>query len=142
MSRRASCCRGGRNRVFCGGDTSLSGDLRIWGELYQAVLAVLGVGVIGIGGRWLSAGKIVGLHPADPAPAQLAADLTGSTNNVVSLDFGRHGRRGNGPWPLERSRLQLMPGPPLSTASCASADGARLGGPSPASPAYSRSRRP
>jgi hypothetical protein len=52
--------------VFRGGDTSLSGDLRTWGELYQAVLAVLGIGVIGMGGLWLGAGKIVGLHPADP----------------------------------------------------------------------------
>jgi hypothetical protein len=59
-----------------------------------------GIAVLGIGGLWLGAGKIVGLHPAeaavaarwlgtptvlpvhhhpaDPAPAQLAADLTGS----------------------------------------------------------------
>jgi acetyl esterase/lipase/L-ascorbate metabolism protein UlaG (beta-lactamase superfamily) len=92
-------------RVFCGGDTSLSGDLRTWGELHRP-----GIAVLGIGGLWLGAGKIVELHPAeaavaarwlgvstvltvhhhpaDPAPAQLAADLADSAINVVSLDFG------------------------------------------------------
>ena len=92
-------------RIFCGGDTSLSGDLRTWGELYRP-----GIAVLGIGGLWLGAGKIVELHPAeaavaarwlgvstvipvhhhpaDPTPVQLAADLAGSAINVVSLDFG------------------------------------------------------
>lgn len=92
-------------RVFCGGDTSLTGDLRTWGEVYRP-----GIAVLGIGGLWLGAGKIVELHPAeaavaarwlgastvltvhhrpsDPAPAQLAAELAGEAVEVVSLDFG------------------------------------------------------
>ncbi|MFY9927063.1 MAG: alpha/beta hydrolase fold domain-containing protein [Streptosporangiaceae bacterium] len=92
-------------RVFCGGDTSLTGDLRTWGEVYRP-----GIAVLGIGGLWLGAGKIVELYPAeaavaarwlgaptvltvhhrpnDPAPAQLAAELAGEAVDVISLDFG------------------------------------------------------
>lgn len=92
-------------RVFCGGDTSLTAELRTWAELYRPEIAVLG-----LGGLWLGAAKVVELypadaavatrwlgvstvipvhhHPADPAPVQLAVDLDGSGIDVVSLDFG------------------------------------------------------
>jgi len=43
-----------------------------------------------VAARWLGVSTVLTVHhhPADPAPAQLAADLADSAINVVSLDFG------------------------------------------------------
>ncbi|WP_020659252.1 alpha/beta hydrolase fold domain-containing protein [Amycolatopsis benzoatilytica] len=95
----------GGARVFCGGDTSLSQDLRTWGELYQPETAVLGIGGVWIGAarvvelppldaavaaRWLGVSTVIPVHhtPGDALPAQLAANLAEDPIEVVSLDFG------------------------------------------------------
>lgn len=94
---------GGR-RILCGGDFSLSEDVRTWGEVYRPDIAVLGIGGIQVGpvrvielppaeaalaARWLGVATVLPVHhlPGDPAPAQLAADL-GDTAEVVALEFG------------------------------------------------------
>ncbi|WP_051899317.1 alpha/beta hydrolase fold domain-containing protein [Sciscionella sediminilitoris] len=104
-------------RVFCGGDTSLSHDLRTWGTLYQPDTAVLGVGGLWIGAarvvelppsdaaiaaRWLGVTTVIPVHhtPGDAIPAQLAANLTADPITVVPLEFGQswtdgEPRRGN-----------------------------------------------
>ncbi|WP_051194106.1 alpha/beta fold hydrolase [Nocardia jiangxiensis] len=93
-------------RIFCGGDTSLSEDLRTWGELYRPQIAILGVGGVWVGAvkvvelppadaalatRWLGVTTVIPVHypPNDPAPAQLAADLAaaGAAVEVAVLDF-------------------------------------------------------
>jgi acetyl esterase/lipase/L-ascorbate metabolism protein UlaG (beta-lactamase superfamily) len=95
------------SRIFCGGDTSLSGDLQTWGELYAPSVAILG-----IGGLWLGRIKLTELppadaaiamrllrattvipvhyHPHDPAPVQLVAELasSGAAAEVAVLDIG------------------------------------------------------
>jgi L-ascorbate metabolism protein UlaG (beta-lactamase superfamily) len=92
-------------RVFCGGDTSLSEDLRTWGEIYHPSIAILGIGGLWLGPvkiielppseaavavRWLGVSTVIPVHhhPSDPAPAQLAAELAGSGIEVAALDFG------------------------------------------------------
>ncbi len=94
-------------RIFCGGDTSLTDDLRTWRELYAPDVAMLG-----IGGLWVGRVKVTELppadaavaaqklgvatvipvhyHPVDPAPAQLSADLAaaGSSIEVAALEIG------------------------------------------------------
>lgn len=92
-------------RIFCGGDTSLSGDLRTWGELHRPAIAVLGIGGLRLGAaktvelypaeaavaaRWLGVSTVIPVHhqPADPASVQLAAELADSAINVVTLGFG------------------------------------------------------
>jgi len=93
-------------RVFCGGDTSLSADLRTWGELYQPHVAVLGIGGLWVGAsrvvelppadaavaaRWLGVSTVLPVHhvPGDAMPAQLAAELAGEPIDVVTLGFGQ-----------------------------------------------------
>ena len=94
------------SRVFCGGDSSLSGDMHTWGELHHPQIAVLGVSgllvaddaVIEMGpseaaqaARWLGADVVLPVDhgPGDPAPAQLAANLGHDESiTVVSLKFG------------------------------------------------------
>ena len=49
-------------RIFFGGDTSLHGDLRLYGELYQPHVAILGVGGVDVHGQSLTE-----LHPAEAA---------------------------------------------------------------------------
>ena len=53
-------------RVFCGGDTSLAGDLRTWGELYRP----------GPGRRQLArrGGMSLGEHPVRPSRQAPAGD--------------------------------------------------------------------
>ncbi|MBB4683659.1 alpha/beta hydrolase fold domain-containing protein [Amycolatopsis jiangsuensis] len=92
-------------RVFCGGDTSLSQDLRTWGELYRPETAVLGIGGIWLGAtrvvelppadaavaaRWLGVSTVLPVHhvPGDAMPAQLAANLADDPIEVVPLAFG------------------------------------------------------
>ncbi|WP_216897100.1 alpha/beta hydrolase fold domain-containing protein [Nocardia alni] len=91
-------------RVFCGGDTSLSQDLRTWGELYRPQIAVLGIGGLRVGAsqvvelppaeaaiaaRWLGVSTVIPVHhiPGDPMPALLAAELDGDPVEVVPLGF-------------------------------------------------------
>jgi acetyl esterase/lipase/L-ascorbate metabolism protein UlaG (beta-lactamase superfamily) len=92
------------SRILCGGDFSLSEQVRTWGEIYRPDIAVLGIGGIRLGpvrvtelppaeaaiaARWLGVSTVIPVHyaPGDPAPAQLAADL-GDTVRVVPLAFG------------------------------------------------------
>lgn len=91
------------SRIFCGGDLSLSEDVRTWGELYRPQVAVLGIGGIRVGAtrvvelppheaavaaRQLGVSTVIPVHylPGDPAPAQLAADL-GEHAHVAVLGF-------------------------------------------------------
>ncbi len=97
----------GGSRIFCGGDTSLSVDLQMWGELYRPDVAILGIGGVWVGAvkitelppadaaravRMLGASTVIPVHhhPDDPAPAQLIAELTvaGVTADVAVLAIG------------------------------------------------------
>jgi acetyl esterase/lipase/L-ascorbate metabolism protein UlaG (beta-lactamase superfamily) len=94
-------------RIFCGGDTSISEDMKTWRELYQPDIAVLGIGGMWLGpldvtelppadaalaAKWLGVRTVIPMHyaPGDPAPAQLKANLLDSGNSieVVTLKFG------------------------------------------------------
>ena len=44
----------GKERIFFGGDTSLHGDLKLYGELYQPHVAMLGVGGVDVHGQPLT----------------------------------------------------------------------------------------
>ncbi|WP_051899331.1 alpha/beta hydrolase fold domain-containing protein [Sciscionella sediminilitoris] len=93
------------SRVFCGGDTSLSQDLRTWGTLYRPHTAVLGVGGLWVGAtrvielppsdaataaRWLGVTTVIPVHhtPGDAIPVQLTANLATDPIDVVPLAFG------------------------------------------------------
>lgn len=99
-------------RVFCGGDTSLSGDLRTWGELYRPHVAVLGIGGVWVGAahvvelppdeaavaaRWLGVRTVVPVHhfDSDPAPAQLLAELADDPIEVIPLAMGETWKSGS-----------------------------------------------
>ena len=94
----------GGSRILCGGDFSLSEQVRTWGEIYKPDVAVLGIGGIQVGPvritelrpaeaaiavRWLGVSTVIPVHylTGDPAPAQLAADL-GDATEVAVLEFG------------------------------------------------------
>jgi L-ascorbate metabolism protein UlaG (beta-lactamase superfamily) len=96
------------SRVFCGGDNSLSGDYKVWGELYQPDLAFLGIGGLPVGAisllselpttdaaiaaEWLGVKRVIPGHypPNGPEPEQLATALTTrrSRIQVTRLEFG------------------------------------------------------
>jgi acetyl esterase/lipase/L-ascorbate metabolism protein UlaG (beta-lactamase superfamily) len=95
------------SRIFCGGDFSLSADLRTWAELYRPEVAVLGIGGVSIGpvsttelppreaavaASWLGVGTVIPVHypPGDPAPVQLIAELSTQDPDVevAVLDYG------------------------------------------------------
>jgi acetyl esterase/lipase/L-ascorbate metabolism protein UlaG (beta-lactamase superfamily) len=94
-------------RILCGGDFSLSSDLKTWRELYRPQIAVLGIGGVRLGpvtvtelppaeaaiaATWLGVHTVIPVHypPGDPAPAQLAADLAGHDERiqVATLQVG------------------------------------------------------
>jgi L-ascorbate metabolism protein UlaG (beta-lactamase superfamily) len=96
------------SRIFCGGDNSISGDYKVWGELYQPDLALLGIGGLPVGAisllaelppsdaavaaEWLGVKRIIPGHypPNGPEPDQLVTALTNrkSKIQVVRLEFG------------------------------------------------------
>ncbi|WP_051323679.1 alpha/beta hydrolase fold domain-containing protein [Candidatus Solirubrobacter pratensis] len=95
------------SRIFCGGDVSLSADMRTWRELYRPQVAVLGIGGVGpgthravelppaeaaIAAAWLGVHTVIPVHhpPGDPAPAQLEADIAaaGAPVRVAALELG------------------------------------------------------
>jgi L-ascorbate metabolism protein UlaG (beta-lactamase superfamily) len=97
----------GGGRIFCGGDTSLSGDMQTWGELYAPHVAVLGIGGLEVGpvkivelppadaaiaADWLGVSHVLPVHypPGDSAPDHLRHELAqlGSVVDVVPLQFG------------------------------------------------------
>lgn len=97
----------GGTRILCGGDFSLSSDMRTWGELYRPRIAILGIGGLRVGpltvvelppadaalaATWLGVETVIPVHypPGDPAPARLAAELTavGPHVKVAVLEFG------------------------------------------------------
>lgn len=94
------------SRVLCGGDFSLSADMKTWQELYRPQIAVLGIGGVRVGpasvielppdhaataARWLGVHTVIPVHysPGDPAAAQLTADLAAAdpSIHVAILDF-------------------------------------------------------
>jgi L-ascorbate metabolism protein UlaG (beta-lactamase superfamily) len=95
-------------RIFCGGDNSISGDYKIWGELYQPEVALLGIGGLPIGANpalmelppaeaaraaeWLGVKCVIPVHyqPHGPEPDQLATALSARSSQiqVVRLEFG------------------------------------------------------
>jgi L-ascorbate metabolism protein UlaG (beta-lactamase superfamily) len=102
-------------RILCGGDFSLSADLKTWRELYRPQIAVLGIGGVRIGpvtvtelppgdaataASWLGVRTVIPVHyrPGDPAPAQLIAELgaAGADIDVAVLDFGQTWTVGKG----------------------------------------------
>jgi L-ascorbate metabolism protein UlaG (beta-lactamase superfamily) len=98
----------GGSRIFCGGDFSLSADLKTWRELYAPEVAVLGIGGIRVGAAditelpppeaaiaasWLGVSTVIPVHylPGHPAPEELAAELArlSSPIRVAPLEFGQ-----------------------------------------------------
>jgi L-ascorbate metabolism protein UlaG (beta-lactamase superfamily) len=96
------------SRIFCGGDFSISGDLRTWGELFTPRVAILGIGGVQLGpvntaelpppdaaiaAEWLGVSHVIPMHyaPGDPAPDELARqiDARGSAIKVIALEFGQ-----------------------------------------------------
>lgn len=96
------------SRILCGGDFSLSADMKTWGELYHPQIAVLGIGGVWVGpasvtelapagaataARWLGVHTVIPVHyaPGHPAPVQLTADLAAAdpSVHVAVLDFGQ-----------------------------------------------------
>ncbi len=59
----------GGEKVFFGGDTSIHSDFKLFGELYEPQLAILGVGGVNIHGQ-----SLIELHPDEAA---LAAEWLG-----------------------------------------------------------------
>ena len=97
----------GGSRIFCGGDTSLSADMRTWRELCTPHVAVLGIGGLQVGpvklvelpppdaaiaAEWLGVSHVLPVHyaPGDPAPDHLRHKLAqrGSDIDVATLEFG------------------------------------------------------
>ena len=95
------------SRIFCGGDFSISGDMRTWRELFAPQVAVLGIGGVQVGplhiaelpprdaaiaAEWLGVSHVIPVHypPGDPAPADLRRELAArrSSVEVVTLEFG------------------------------------------------------
>jgi L-ascorbate metabolism protein UlaG (beta-lactamase superfamily) len=96
------------SRIFCGGDLSISPDLRTWGELFTPRVAILGIGGVQVGpvnitelppadaaiaAEWLGASEVIPVHyaPGDPAPEELARQINarGAAIKVIALDFGQ-----------------------------------------------------
>lgn len=95
------------SRIFCGGDSSISVDMKTWGELYNPQIAVLAIGGIWVGPlnvtnlppaeaatviTWLGVKTVIPVHypPGDPAPAQLKSALSklNAPIEVAILGFG------------------------------------------------------
>lgn len=64
--------------LFFGGDTSLSYDLKLYGELYRPDIALLGVGGVLLGGRTI--------EEMDPYEASIAAEFLGA-KTVVPMHY-------------------------------------------------------
>lgn len=96
------------SRIFCGGDFSISPDLRTWAELFTPRVAILGIGGVQLGpvnttelpppdaavaAEWLGASEVIPVHyaPGDSAPDELARELNarGSAIKVIALEFGQ-----------------------------------------------------
>jgi L-ascorbate metabolism protein UlaG (beta-lactamase superfamily) len=96
------------SRIFCGGDSAISGDFKTWRELYAPQVAILGIGGVqhgpvsttwlppaeaAIAADWLGAPRVIPVHypPGDPAPSELISALAarGSGIEVTTLEFGQ-----------------------------------------------------
>ena len=96
------------SRIFCGGDFSISGDMRTWRELFAPRVAVLGIGGVQLGpvdttelppadaaiaADWLGVSTVIAVHhvPGDSAPEELAREIAarGLDIEVVALEFGQ-----------------------------------------------------
>jgi L-ascorbate metabolism protein UlaG (beta-lactamase superfamily) len=95
------------SRVFCGGDFSISADLRVWGELFAPRVGILGIGGVQVGpvdttllppadaaiaAEWLGVAHVIPVHypPGGAAPDELRRELANreSPVEVVTLEFG------------------------------------------------------
>jgi len=96
------------SRIFCGGDFSISADLKTWSELFAPRVAILGIGGVQLGpvkntaelpppdatiaAQWLGVSYVIPVHypPGDTAPEDLRRELAagGSPIEVVRLEFG------------------------------------------------------
>jgi L-ascorbate metabolism protein UlaG (beta-lactamase superfamily) len=96
------------SRIFCGGDFAISGDLKVWRELYSPQVAILGIGGVrngpvdttwlppseaAVAAEWLGAPLVIPVHyaPGDPAPAEFARAVAerGGGIEIVQLEFGQ-----------------------------------------------------
>lgn len=96
------------SRIFCGGDFSISADLKTWAELFTPRVAILGIGGVQLGpvkntaelpppdaaiaAEWLGVSRVIPVHypPGDSAPEDLRRELAarGSRVELVRLEFG------------------------------------------------------
>ena len=96
------------NRIFCGGDFSISADMKTWRELFSPRVGILGIGGLqqgpventallppqdaAIAAQWLGVSHVIPVHypPGDTAPEDLRRELAalGSRVQVVTLEFG------------------------------------------------------
>jgi L-ascorbate metabolism protein UlaG (beta-lactamase superfamily) len=96
------------SRIFCGGDFSISGDMKTWRELYAPQVAILGIGGVqagpvnttwlpppeaAIAADWLGVSRLIPVHypPGDPAPGELISAIAsrGCDIEVITLEFGQ-----------------------------------------------------
>jgi L-ascorbate metabolism protein UlaG (beta-lactamase superfamily) len=96
------------SRIFCGGDFSVSWDMKAWRELYAPQVAILGIGGVqnghvnttwlpppeaAIAANWLGVSRVIPVHypPGDPAPGELTAAIAarGCDIEVITLEFGQ-----------------------------------------------------
>lgn len=96
------------SRIFCGGDFSISWDMKAWRELYAPQVAILGIGGVqngpvnttwlpppeaAIAADWLGVSRVIPVHypPGDPAPGELTSAIAarGCDIEVITLEFGQ-----------------------------------------------------
>lgn len=64
--------------IFFGGDTSLTMDMKLWGELYQPEIAIIGIGGVDLDGR--------SLDEMDPEDAAVCAKMLG-VKKVIPMHY-------------------------------------------------------
>ena len=96
------------SRIFCGGDFSISGDMRTWAELFKPRVAMLCIGGVQhgpvylaelpppdavIATEWLGVSHVIPLHyaPGDRSPDELVRQMKArdSAVQVIPLEFGQ-----------------------------------------------------
>ena len=78
-------------QIFFGGDTSIHGDLKLYGELYHPHVAMLGVGGVTVHGQ-----SMTELYPEEAAVAGVAAETeprVRATGRPPGIGWRPRGRR-------------------------------------------------
>lgn len=64
--------------IFFGGDTSITMDMKLWGERYRPDIAIIGIGGVDLGGR--------SLDEMDPEDAAMCAEMLG-VKTVIPMHY-------------------------------------------------------